>query len=446
MRTSIALLALGLALTRPFAGAAAEPPTGSTARPPLLPLAAPPAAASGAAGAIDPEAATRAYLAELSGPARARSDAYFEGGYWLALWGFLWGAGTSLLLLFTGWSAALRDRAERWTRRPFLRAAACGLQYLAATALLGLPLSVYQDFVREHAYGLSNLTFPAWLAEQGKGLLLLLVLGSLSLAVLYRIAARVPRTWWLWGTAASVVLIGFLVLIQPVFVVPLFNRPTRLSDERVSGPILSLARANGIGVGEVWEVDASKQTSRISANVSGLLGTERVTLNDNLLARSSLPEIRAVMGHEMGHYVLNHVYKGLLELGLVICGGLWLVHLLFERLRRRFETRWRVRSIDDPAGLPLVALLLSAWFLLATPVTNSIVRVAEQEADDYGLNSAREPDGFARAALKLAEYRKLEPSPLEELIFFDHPSGRTRILTAMRWKAEHPETWAPPAR
>jgi STE24 endopeptidase len=227
-----------------------------------------------------------------------------------------------------------------------------------------------------------------------------------------------------------------------VAITPIFNHPTRLADARVVQPILSLARANGIAASEVWQIDASKQTTRVSANVSGLLGTERITLNDNLLARCSLPEIEAVMAHEMGHYVLNHVYKGLLEVGLVIVLGFWVVSVFFERLRRRFQASWGVTGIGDPAGLPLAVLLLSTFLFLMTPVLNSIVRIAEQEADVFGLNAARQPDGFARTALKLSEYRKLEPGALEELIFYDHPSGRTRILTAMRWKAEHPDSWA----
>ena len=122
--------------------------------------------------------------------------------------------------------------------------------------------------------------------------------------------------------------------------------------------------------------------------------------------------------------------------------GFWVVSAFFDRLRTRFAARWGVTGIADPAGLPVVALLLSAFMFVMTPLLNTIVRVAEQEADLFGLNAARQPDGFARVSLELSSYRKLEPGPLEEALFYDHPSGRTRILTAMRWKAEHPETWA----
>jgi STE24 endopeptidase len=439
-RLTLVVAALTLA-SLAFPARASEDATEPPSPPALAPPAPVPAEASGTSGRIDVEAATRAYLAELTGPARERSDAYFEGGYWLLLWDFLWGAGVSLLLLFTGWSAVMRDRAESWTRRPFLRGAAFAAQYLVASTALSLPLTVYEGFVREHQYGLSNLTLGGWLAEQGKGLAVALVLGAPAIALLYRVVARAGRAWWLWGAATAAVLLLLVQVITPVFLVPIFNTPRRLDDPRVAGPILSMARANGLDAGEVWEVDASRQTNRISANVAGLLGTKRITLNDNLLARCSLPEIEAVMGHELGHYVMDHAYTLTLELGLVIAAGLAAVGALFERLRRRFEARWRVRGIEDPAGLPLVALLFSAFMLLATPLTNSIVRNVEQEADVFGLDAARQPDGFARAALKLADYRKLEPGTVEEWIFYDHPSGRTRIRTAMRWKAEHPETW-----
>ena len=415
-----------------------------SAPPKLVQLAPPPAAASGASGSIDPEAATRAYLARQTPAEKARSDAYFEGGYWLDLWGFLWAVAAYLVLLHTGASARMRDFAERLTRFRALQVGAYWVQFLVAVAVMTLPLTVYRDYVREHAYGLSNLTLGAWFGELGKGMAISIVLGAVAMMILYAVVRRLPRTWWVWGAVATVVFGAFFALIVPVAIVPIFNNPKKLTDQRVVAPILSLARANGIGTHDVWEVDASKQTKRISANVSGLFGTERITLNDNLLARASLPEIQAIMGHEMGHYVLNHIPKALLESGVVIVVGFALLKTLFERLRARVP-RWQVRGVDDVAGLPLAALLITSYLTLLTPVLNSIVRVQEYEADLYGINASAQPDGFAQVALKLGEYRKLSPGPIEEWIFYDHPSGRTRIYSAMRWKAEHPETWGAPA-
>jgi STE24 endopeptidase len=138
----------------------------------------------------------------------------------------------------------------------------------------------------------------------------------------------------------------------------------------------------------------------------------------------------------MGHYVLNHGFKIVLESAVVTAIGFALVGYWFERLRAR-HPGWRVDGVGDVAGLPLIILLFSAYQFAATPINNTIVRVNEYEGDIFGLNASRQPDGFANAALKLGDYRKLEPGPIEELIFFDHPSGRTRIFSAMRWKAEN---------
>jgi STE24 endopeptidase len=141
------------------------------------------------------------------------------------------------------------------------------------------------------------------------------------------------------------------------------------------------------------------------------------------------------MGHEIGHYVLNHVYEGVIFFGVVILAGFAFVARGFDRLVARYGERWGVTGVADPAGLPLIALLFSVFGFVLTPVTNSYIRANEAEADLFGLNTARQPEGFAEVSLKLGEYRKLDPGPIEELLFFDHPSGRSRIRMAMEWKA-----------
>jgi STE24 endopeptidase len=389
-----------------------------------------------AAPGFDAVRATDAYLATVPPDRKARSDAYFEGGYWLQLWNFLYGSAIFWALLAFGWSAAMRDRAEQMTRLRPLQTLIYWLQFNVVIALSTFPLTLYRDFYREHQYGLATQTFWPWMWDQTKGFGVALVFGGLVVTTLYAALRRVGRSWWLWATGVVVAFSIIGGVIAPVFIAPLFNTYTRLNDPAVRDPILSLARANGITADDVYVADESRQTTRISANVSGLLGTQRISLNDNLLRRGSLAEIEAVVGHEMGHYVLNHVFKNLLETAIVVAIGFALVGIWFERLRQR-HSEWRISSVGDVAGLPLIALLFSVYSFAATPINNSIVRETEYEADMFGLNAARQPDGFANAALKLGEYRKLAPSPLEEVIFFDHPSGRTRIFNAMRWKAEH---------
>jgi STE24 endopeptidase len=237
-----------------------------------------------------------------------------------------------------------------------------------------------------------------------------------------------------------IVFSAFVSLIAPVYISPLFNKYKTLQDSRIKDPILSMARANGIPASYVYEFDASRQSDRVSANVSGFAGTLRISLNDNLLNRCTLPEIETTMGHEMGHYVLNHAYKGLVMFGVMIVIGFAFLDWGIQFALKRWGERWGIREMTDVAVLPLAVIVLSFFFFLMTPVSNTISRTMEFEADMYGLNAARQPDGEANVDLLLGEYRKMDPGPVEEFVFFDHPSGRTRITAAMRWKAEHLET------
>jgi STE24 endopeptidase len=148
-------------------------------------------------------------------------------------------------------------------------------------------------------------------------------------------------------------------------------------------------------------------------------------------------EVRAVMAHEMGHYALGHINEIIIYVSLLAAAGFAFVQFGFGALHRAFGGWWGVRDIADPAGLPIAMLLFTLFGLAATPIQNTIIRQNEIEADIFGLNAAREPDGFATVALKLAEYRKLDPKPLEEFVFYTHPSGRSRISMAMQWKAEN---------
>ncbi|MCP4657783.1 MAG: M48 family metalloprotease [bacterium] len=386
---------------------------------------------------FDPEAATEAYLAGLSPEKKARSDRYFEGGYWLELWGFLYGLGIAWLLLGTGLSAGMRGLAERVTRFRPVHTALYSIQYIVLGSLLGFPLAVYRDYFREHQYGLATQSFGPWLGETLLELVLLVVFATLFVVMLYGVIRRAPRTWWLWGAGFGLIFLLFVLLISPVYLDPLFNTYTPLEDEAVRDPILSLARGNGIAVDNVYQYDASRQTTRISANVSGFLGTMRIRLNDNLLNRSTLPEIKAVMAHEIGHYVLNHIYELIIFFAVFLVVAFAFFRWSFEWALARWGERWQVRGIGDVAGLPLLVAVLLVFFFVTTPIINTCIRVNEAEADLFGLNAAREPDGFAMAAMQLAEYRKLDPGPVEEWIFFDHPSGRARVHMAMQWKAEH---------
>jgi STE24 endopeptidase len=386
---------------------------------------------------FDAQRATDAYLDEIPASAKARSDAYFEGGYWLVLWDFLAAVLVYWILLRFGWSRAMRNRAERLTRFKPLSTFLYFVQFVVLTAALTFPLAAYENYFRERQYGLATQTFLPWFGDFSKMLAVNAVLGGIAAVILFGVVRRFPKTWWIWGAVAGSLLMILAVMILPVFVLPMFYKVERLNDPKITQPLLEMARANGIPVKDVYQINASRDTTRMSANVSGFGKTMRITLNDNLLRRGSPEEIQAVMGHEMGHYVLNHIPKDMLFFFVVIATGFGYLFWALDRALARWGGGWGIRDAGDPAVLPLVFLLASVFFFVLTPILNTHIRTNEREADLYGLNASRQPDGFAQAAIHLGEYRKMDPGAFEEWFFFDHPSGRNRIFAAMRWKAEN---------
>ncbi len=392
---------------------------------------------------FDAAQATDAYIATIAAAERAKSDAYFEGGYWIDAWGAAITVAICWILLRTRFSAGSRDFAEQCTRRPYFQASIYAAVMLIVLALLMLPWTLYTEYFREHQYGLSNQDLGAFLGDQAKSFVLFVAIGSFAIAGFYRIIRRVRERWVYWAIGVTALFMLFFILIYPIFVAPLFNDYRSLPEGAVRQSIVALAKHSGIPADDVFWFDASRQTKRISANVSGIFGTTRIALNDNLLNGTTLPEIRAVMAHEMGHYAMTHSLWLPLAFALTMGIGYWAINRLFGRFQRHHGERWGVRDLADPAGLPLALAIFSIVMLLLSPVTNNITRFAENSADSYGLDAAQEPHGFASAAMRISNYRKLEPSPLEEIIFYDHPSGRARVERAMRWLAQHPPASAP---
>ena len=382
----------------------------------------------------DAKAATQAYMDRLPADVLAKSAAYWEGGYWMQLWDLLLGLAIAALMLSGRRAARVRDWAARVGRGPVRRDMLFGAVYMLAAWVLSLPLTIYVGFVREQLYGMSTQTFAAWGGEQLVGLAINVLLGAVVFAALYAVMRRTGERWWIWGTGLGIGFLTLLIALNPVFIEPLFNTYKPVEDGPVKTAVLQMAHANGVPVDNIYEFDASRQTTRISANVTGLFGTAAVRLNDNLLRRTSVAEIRAVMGHELGHYVLNHVAKSMIALSVVLLVGFGFAQWAMRRVLTRFAGATGVNRVDDVASLPLLAAVFSVFFALATPVMNTLSRTDEIEADRFGLNLSREPLGFAEAQLHLVEYRKADPGPVEEFIFFHHPGTRNRIYDAMRWR------------
>ncbi|WP_082532559.1 M48 family metallopeptidase [Pelomonas sp. Root1237] len=382
----------------------------------------------------DAEAATQAYMDRLPADVVAKSDAYYTGGYWLQLWEMLFGLVVAAILMSGRRAARLRDRALRVGGGPVRRDMLFGATYVLASAVITLPLALYSGWWREQAYGMSTQTLLAWLGEAALSQGLDMLMMGIVVAGLYAVIRRAGERWWIWGTAAGIAALIVLIAISPVLIQPLFNTYKPVEDGPVKTAVLQMAHANGVPVDNVYVFDASRQTTRISANVSGMLGSAAVRLNDNLLRRTSEAEIRAVMSHELGHYVMNHMAKNIAMLTPLLFVGFAVAAWAMKRLLARFATATGVSRIDDVAGLPMLVAVFSIFFTLAMPINHTITRVQEIEADRFGLNLSREPHGFAEAQLRLVEYRKADAGALEEFVFFHHPTTRNRILDAMRYR------------
>src|SRR5258708_38420580 len=206
----------------------------------------------------------------------------------------------------------MRNFAERMTRFKPLQTFIYWTEFLIVTTILGAPLAIYEGYFRERQYGLATQTLTPWLGDQLIVLLVNVVLGGVVSMVLFGVVHRLPRSWWIWGAGVSIVFLIFFIMIAPVFIFPLLNKYTVLDDPKITKPILSLARANGIPAQKVYQMDASRQTTRMSANVSGYGQTMRITLNDNPLRRGAPEGIQTIIAHEMGHSVFPPILTDIL--------------------------------------------------------------------------------------------------------------------------------------
>jgi len=404
---------------------------------------------------FDPDEATRAWIATIGPEALERSNRYYTGGYIIQIADALLTIAIALALLGIGWARGVRSWLERTVKVFPLVAFGAALFYLVVSTLIVLPFSYYVGFVREHRFGLSTQTLPQWFGEWAMGAGIGIVVGAILATIIYLIIRAAKNTWWIWGSAVTMVFMGALIMAGPVFIAPLFNTYTPMQEGELKDDILAMAQANGVPADNVYVFDASRQSNRVTANVSGLFGTTRISLADNLINRASNDDVvRAVMGHEIGHYVLGHIYSILIMTSMLTLITFAAAHFGFRAIAR--NERWGIRDIADPAGLPLLAALIAAIGLVTLPLQRNLTRFHEVQADMFGLNAARAPDGFAEAAVLLSEYRKMAPTPLEEWVFYTHPSGWNRIHRSMVWKAHEiaagrlppsaggpPEGWRP---
>lgn len=381
--------------------------------------------------AFDPQVAAAALVDSLGAQTLAKAAAYTAGKHWLLLWN----------LVVTGLAAwaivrlGLLDRIDARLQRRGVNARAfvVGVVFFLAMALLTLPWDLYATWWREREYGRTSQPLADFLGQSALGNLISAVLGALFFVGVYALIRRTGARWWLWSGGLTAITVSAFMLAAPIFIEPLFNDYKPVPPGDVRAALETMARSAGVPPDRLFVYDGSRQSNNFTANVAGLGGTARIAISDVAFKGASLDEVKAVTGHEIGHYVLGHVWRAVAVLSVLAMLAFLVADRLFPRLARAFGSS---APISDPRGLPVMLFLVALITVLATPVMNTLNRMSESEADRHSLETVNLPDALASALVKTAEFRDPRPHALQEFLFYTHPAVERRVLAAMRWKAE----------
>jgi STE24 endopeptidase len=388
--------------------------------------------------ALDPNAATTRYIDSLGPAALQKAHDYTVGKEWMLLWGLLVSALVTWLIVKSG--VLNRIEARIAPRRKNLRAFVVTLVFVIVSTLIELPWTLYANYFREKGYGRTSQPLGDFLGQSAMSLGISALLIALFMLGVYALIRRTGRSWWLWSGGLAAAGMAFILLLSPILIEPLFNKYEPVPPGKVRDAVVGMAGRAGVPPERVFMFNGSRQSNNFTANAGGVGSTARVAISDVALKNASLDEVRAVTGHEIGHYVLKHTWWGILFFSVLAVILFWLADRLFPRIARAFGSN---ASIADPRGVPIIFLLISLFGLLALPLLNTFGRTLETDADNYSLRTENRPDALSTALVKTAEYRYPRPGKLEEILFYDHPSVEARVRSAMEWKAKHPEPPTP---
>jgi STE24 endopeptidase len=388
----------------------------------------------------DPATATARMIDALGPDALAKSQAYTTGGHWMLLWGLVVSAVVTVIIVRSGLLDRLAARLESraWAVRIFV----VGSGFFLLSAILSLPWGIWEEWGREARYGRTSQPLGDFLMQDAIGIVISSVLGGLFFLGVYALMRRACRRWWLWSGGLAAVATLFALLLAPTLIEPIFNDYKPVPAGPVRTALVEQARTAGIAADRLLMFDGSRQSENFTANVSGIGPFARIAISDVALRNASLDEVRAVTGHEIGHYVLGHVWRWALIMPVLAMAFFFLADRLYPRLASVFGSSV---PIDDVRGLPVLMFTLGLLATFATPVTNALTRVGEREADAYSLRTVNLPDALASALIKTAEYRYPRPHPMQEMLFYTHPSVERRVRSAMEWKAAQAREAAIPA-
>lgn len=340
-----------------------------------------------------------------------------------------------ILFLFLGISAFLRRRIEKLTQKRFWIVAFYTLLFLVITFVIGFPTSYY-GFSLEHKYELSNQTFFQWLGEELKSLLVLAIIALISVEGIYLALKKAPHTWWIYVSMVFVIFTVILVNLAPILIMPLFNVYTPLPEDEIRDKLVGLSHKANVKVGDIFTMDESKQTKKVNAMFTGLGNTKRIVLGDNLIKEFTPDEIEVVIAHEMGHNLLQHIWKFILLSSIMGFIGFFLIHLSGGKIIHKFRNRLKIENMADVAGLPLLFLIFMIFGIITMPISPAFSRHMERQADKFALDMTHNKEAFISAMNKLADINLSDPnpSPIIEFLLYDHPPISKRIKFAEEYE------------
>ena len=387
---------------------------------------------------FDPNAATARYIDSLGPAALQKAHDYTIGKEWMELWSLIIAALVTWLIVRSGILDRLESKiGEKWMNA---RAFIVALVYFIVATIFTLPWTIYADWWRETSYGRTSQPFMDWLLQLGIATIVTSLLAAIFFTGVYWLIRRTKERWWIWSSAFAAVAFTFVILLAPVLIEPLFNHYTPVPPGQVRDAVVEMAQRAGIPPSKVYMFNGSRQSNNFTANAGGVGSTARVAISDVAFKNATLDEVRAVTGHEIGHYVLKHTWWGILFNTIAAAILFLIVNRAFPWFARRFNS---TASLSDPRGLPVLMFIVALLGFLSLPIFNTFSRTLEAQADMYSLRTENRPDALSTSLVKTAEYRYPRPGKIEEIIFYDHPSVESRVHSAMVWKAAHPE---PPAQ
>lgn len=354
---------------------------------------------------------------------------YYKSGNFLWIVKQFWSLFIPLLFLVTGFSGKLGQLSEKWGKNWLFTIFVYLILFIPLFQICNLPLDLYGDFIRQHAYGLSNQTFERWFSNWGKELGVAIVSSFLFVWIFYLLLKKSPKRWWLYSSLASIAITFFMIFVQPIWIDPLFHNFCPMENAQLEKEILNLAHKSGIEGARVFQVDMSQDTKMLNAYVTGFGSSKRIVLWDTTLNTLKPDEILFVMGHEMGHYVLHHIWWEMCWISLITFAIFYLIHRSAHYLLAKYNHRFKFYHLAQIASLPLLLLLLTFYQLLFLPLSNVISRHYEHEADQFGLEITQNNEAAAKAFIALQQENLANPRPGPLFVFWraSHPPLGARI-------------------